>query len=398
MRRLLVSHPGRQHSHRAALALERAGLLAAYWSGVPSLASQRGLVPLALWRRWVRPEPIRLPAERARAWPSIPALRRLGNALPVPLGSRVDRVACRRFDRIVAARLGEVDAGAVLACEISARDTFRRARALGWKCLLDAPAFHPDEQDRRHRAAAPAAVHRRIRATKLEEIELADVVVTVSELARRSYVAAGVPEEKVIAVPLGADLDRFGAVPDPDRSGPLRIAFVGATIERKGFDLLVEALSTLAADGLTFHLRVVGPRGGEWSRLQALPRDRWSEAGSIPQAELPRELAGCDLLVLPSRSDSYGMVVAEALAAGRPCLVTDQVGAAPLLAGGEVGWVVPAGDAAALGRCLGELAREPESVRRRRNACRRRAREATWEAYERRFVEALAPWLDGGPR
>lgn len=398
MSRVLVSHPGRQHSHRAALALERAGRLAAYWSGVPSLASQRGIVPLGLWRQWIRPEPIPLPAERARAWPSIPAIRRLGNALPTPVGSRVDLAACRRFDRIVAARLARTDARAVLACEISALETFRRARTLGWKCLLDAPAFHADEQDRRHRPSAPAAVHRRIRAIKLAEIEAADVVVTVSELARASYLAAGVPEEKVIAVPLGADLERFGAAPSGPRDGPLRIAFVGATIERKGFDLLVEALSNLVTDGLPFHLRLVGPRGGEWSRLEALPREIWSEAGSIPQSDLPRELAACDLLVLPSRSDSYGMVVAEALAAGRPCVVSDQVGAAPLVAGGEVGWIVPAGDAGALAERLAEIARDPERARRCEDACRTRAREATWESYERRFVAALAPWLDGGAR
>lgn len=398
MRTVLVSHPGRQHSHRAALALERAGLLAAYWSGVPSLRSQRGIVPGSLWRRWVRPEPIPLPPERARAWPRIPALRRLGNLLPAAVGARIDLAACRAFDRTVAARIDRVDAGAVLACEISALSTFRRARDRGWRCLLDAPAFHPDEQDRRHRATAPPAVHRRIREVKLREIEIADAVVTVSELARQSYLAAGVAAEKVIAVALGADLERFGEVARPERSGPLRIAFVGAAIERKGFDLLVAALSRLAADGLPFRLRLIGPRGGEWGRLDALPREAWSEAGSIPQAELPQELAACDVLALPSRHDSFGMVVAEALAAGIPCVVSDQVGAAPLVAGGEAGWIVPAGDARALGDRLAELARDPGLARRRAEACRARAREATWESYERRLVAALAPWLDGAPR
>lgn len=393
MRAALVSHPGRQHSHRAALALERAGLLAAYWSGVPSLAAHRGLVPERLWRRWVRPEPVELPAHRARSWPRIPALRRFGNRLPRALGSRVDFAACRWFDRAVAARLGDVDAGAVLACEISALATFREARRRGWRTLLDAPAFHPDEQDRRHASAEPPSVHRRIRAVKLAEIEGADVVVTVSELARESYLAAGVAPDRVIAVPLGADLARFGAIARPERSGALRIAFVGAAIERKGFDLLVTALGRLAAAGATFHLRVIGPRGVPSAMLRTLPSGSWSEAGSVPQNEVANELANCDLLVLPSRSDSYGMVVAEALAAGVPCVVSDQVGAAPLVAGGEVGWVVPAGDAEALADRLAALAREPGRVREIEAACRRRARAATWEAYEVRFVEALTPWL-----
>ena len=42
---VLVSHPGRQHSHQAAMALERAGMLAGYWAGVPSRVSHLQSVP-----------------------------------------------------------------------------------------------------------------------------------------------------------------------------------------------------------------------------------------------------------------------------------------------------------------------------------------------------------------
>jgi len=264
--------------------------------------------------------------------------------------------------------------------------------------MLDAPAFHPDEQDRQHRPEVPAAVHRRIREIKLAEIELADVIVTVSELARRSYLAAGVAAEKVISVPLGVDRERFGTVDRSGRAGPLRIAFVGAATETKGFDVLVAALTALAAEGISFQLRRIGPRGEHWALLETLPKDRWSDAGSIPQRELPAELASCDLLVLPSRGDSFGMVVPEALATGLPCVISDQVGSAPLVTEGETGWIVPAGEVAPLAELLKELASEPERARHLAPTCRKRSREATWASYNERFVEALAPWLAEEPR
>ena len=396
-RKVLVSHPGRQHSHRAAAAIERADLLAGYWSGVPSVEEHRGAVPAALWSRWVRYSPAGLPAAKARAAVRVPVERKAGNLLPGALAFRVDLHACRSFDRWVARRLGEVGAGAVLACEISALETFREAKRRGWVTLLDAPAIHPAAQDRWHGYREPESVHRRIVAIKEEEIELADAVVTVSEFARGTYVAAGVPAEKVLAISLGADLGVFGAGERPAREGVCRFLFAGAPIERKGFDLLVEALGLLDGEDLGFHLRQVGPRGELSGLLGHMPPETWSVAGPRTQGELAREMAAADCLVLPSRNDSFGMVVAEALAAGIPVVVSDHVGAADLVHEGVNGWIVPAGDLGALTARLRTCARSPESLRAMSGACRESAREATWESYSERFVRALEPFLERGP-
>ena len=89
--RILVTHPGRQHSHREAIALARAGRLAGYWSGAPSLARHGRFVPRALWRRLVRYEAIDLPAGADVRWaPWVPALRRCGDRLPGRARSRAD--------------------------------------------------------------------------------------------------------------------------------------------------------------------------------------------------------------------------------------------------------------------------------------------------------------------
>jgi len=386
--RVLVSHPGRQHSHQAALALHAADRLAGYWSGVPSRIEHARGVPPTLWRRFVRYAPLDLPASSVRWTPWVPALRRAGDALPRPLSARIDLLACRLFDRWVAHRLPQAPARAVLACEISAAATFAAARRLGWTTLLDAPALHHATQERLHGHAEPARVHRRIVAIKQAEIALADHVVTVSELARSSYLAAGVPADRVHAVSPGADLDLFAARRAAP-TGRFRFVFGGATIQRKGFDVLAAAFEQAFRRGLEAELHVVGPRGDAWPAAARLPSDRLRFHGPLTQEAWARELSAADCLVLPSRSDSFGMVVVEALASGVPALVSDQVGAKEMISPGRNGFVLPAGDLEALAAELLRLAPMRSELFAMTPACRGAATAASWASYRGRFAELI---------
>lgn len=390
---VLVTHPGRQHSHQAALALAGAGMLAGYWSGVPAVAEQARRVPARLRSRFARYAPVALDPGRTRWFPWTPGLRRLGDdLLPAGAAARIDFVACRLFDRWVARRLPGSGADAVIACEISALATFRQARRRGIATLLDAPSIHHAAQDRLHGTNDPPRLHRRIVAVKDAEIALADRILTVSELARQTYVDAGVPPEKVHALPLGADLELFS--PDgADRAGAdLTFLFSGATIHRKGFDLLLEAFDRARADAPAVRLRLVGPRGDSAHLLDRRGPEGIAGIdvlGAMPQPALAAELRRADVLVLPSRNDSYGMVVAEALASGVPVLVSEMVGAKDLVTEGKTGWIVPVGDAAALARRMAWCAAHPDEVRAMRADCRRAAESATWPAYHRRLVDLL---------
>lgn len=388
---VLVTHPGRQHSHQAALALYEAGMLAGYWAGVPAAAGQARRVPGFLRARFARYAPVPLEPARARWFPWTPALRRVGDALlPAGAATWTDFAACRLFDRWAARELGGMQAGAVIACEISALATFREARRRGLVSILDAPSIHHAAQDRLHGTTDSPALHRRIVRIKDEEIALADHILTVSELARRTYLEAGVPAEKVHAVPLGADLELFS--PDEhrqDKDAPFTFLFAGATIRRKGFDLLLQAFDRVALAELGVRLRIVGPRGDLGHLLDSRTDDRITFLGPRPQPELTAELRRADVLVLPSRNDSYGMVVAEALASGIPVLISEMVGAKDLVTEEKTGWIVPVEDASALAERMAWCARHPEAVRAMGPDCRRAAEAAAWPAYHRRLAEVV---------
>jgi glycosyltransferase involved in cell wall biosynthesis len=345
----------------------------------------------------VRYAPVPLPEERVRWSPWVPALRRLGDlALPRPLAAWTDFLACRLFDLWTAARLSPGEAGAVVACEISSLETFRKARRLGMVTVLDAAATHHQTQDRFHGFAEPPALHRRITAVKDAEIALADHVLTVSELARRSYLEAGMPPERVHCVPLGVDVDLFAPAAEeaPARAGTTFL-FAGAASRVKGLDLLLAAFARVRRAEPEARLLVIGPDGDASSLLGPPAPEGVTVLGPLAQAELAARFRAADCLVLPSRNESFGMVVPEALAAGLPVLVSDRVGAAELVLEGRNGWVVPAGDAEALAGRMLHSARSREELRRMGPACRRAAAGRDWSVYRERLPALLRGLLDG---
>jgi glycosyltransferase involved in cell wall biosynthesis len=108
------------------------------------------------------------------------------------------------------------------------------------------------------------------------------------------------------------------------------------------------------------HLLVVGT-GELMAQAQALAA-QWSLpvtfAGFLNQTEIASAYVASDCLVLPSdHGETWGLVVNEAMACGRPAIVSDRVGCGPdLVSEGETGSAVPFGDVAALAKCLVQLA------------------------------------------
>ena len=396
--KVLVSHPGRQHSHQAAMALERAGMLAAYWAGVPSRESHQRSVPEWLGRRLHRYAPVDLPDERTRWHPVAVALRRAGRVMPAPVEQAIDFLACRAFDWQVAARLAGSGASAVVACEISALDTFRAAKAQGMKTILDAASVHFAVQDRVSPLAEAAWLHARIVGVKRAEIALADHVLTVSEMARAGYVEAGVPIVRVHAVALGADTQLFGPGVGTmrDLSKPCTFLFAGATIHRKGVDVLLDAFANVrqSLPGKA-RLMVVGPRGDAHALLERPGIDDVVVRPAVAQAELAQIYREADCFVLPSRHDSFGMAVLEAMACGLPAIVSEMVGAREAITEGGNGWVLPVGDAPALATRMAWCVEHRAALAAMRPAARAMAERYSWEEYQKRFARVVAGILDG---
>jgi glycosyltransferase involved in cell wall biosynthesis len=216
--------------------------------------------------------------------------------------------------------------------------------------------------------------------------------------------------EKLIEMPNGVDVEAFSPE-GPDGglrerlgvpAGALLAAFV-ATLDRahdfKRLDVAIDALALPAAQAV--HLVVAG--GGDLledfreAASSAGVADRVHFLGAVPHAELPDVLRAADLVLLTTEPpESFGIVLIEAMACGLPAIATDYPGVRAVVADGETGYVVAAGDPAATAAALGRLAELGPDGRAKLGAAGRAKalREWAWPALLDRmdaaYEEALA--------
>ena len=179
---------------------------------------------------------------------------------------------------------------------------------------------------------------------------------------------------RIHVVPPGVDLDRFSP---GDRETARRrfafdddptVVFVGRLQPFKGTDVAVQALAELRNMVPDARLVIVGgdsPRGnrGERMRLRLAARrlgvaDRLRFLEPVPHNELADLYRAADVVVVPSASESFGLVALEAAACGTPVVATDVGGLRQLVRDGETGYLVgsrdPSSFAAALSRVLAD--------------------------------------------
>jgi glycosyltransferase involved in cell wall biosynthesis len=218
----------------------------------------------------------------------------------------------------------------------------------------------------------------------------AAVVATSGWAAGRLVEHHGLPPHRVHVAAPGVDPAPLAAGTD----GATQLLCVAAVTPRKGHDLLLEALAGLA--GRPWRCVCAGPLDrapAHAGRVRRLARDR-DLAGRVhlvgPRTgtDLATAYDGADLVVLPSRAETYGMVVTEALARGIPVVATDVGGVPEALGrapgGARPGMLVPPADPAALGRALRRWLDEPATRHRLRQAARgRRTTLPGWHATAR---------------
>ncbi|WP_051772956.1 glycosyltransferase family 4 protein [Saccharothrix sp. NRRL B-16314] len=229
----------------------------------------------------------------------------------------------------------------------------------------------------------PPAVAARLDAAERECLRAATTVVATSPSAARHLAARhGLPEVHAVApgtnpAPLATGTD-----------GVSRLLCVASLTPRKGHDVLVEALA--AVTDLPWTCAFVGP-GRSTAVRDLIARhdlaDRIHLTGPLTGVPLDHAYAEADLFVLPSRAETYGMVVTEALARGIPVMasaVPDALGSGGLL--------LPPGDVAALARALRRWLTDDRWRRDLRVLAQtRRTGLSTWDD----AAAALAAVLDG---
>jgi glycosyltransferase involved in cell wall biosynthesis len=179
-----------------------------------------------------------------------------------------------------------------------------------------------------------------------------------------------------VSVTFTSLVDRIPA-PTGRRAGtsPLRILYVGRFAPEKGIDVLLAALKLVIASGFPAHLDLVGdgPLASE-IRSQASPLEGTAVRlhGWLPEgADLDRLFDEADLFVLPSTQEGIPKVLLKAMAYGLPIVATRAGGIPDIVADGEQGLLVPAGDPVRLAQALRRVLTDPRLRQQLGNAGRR---------------------------
>jgi glycosyltransferase involved in cell wall biosynthesis len=243
------------------------------------------------------------------------------------------------------------------------------------------------------RASLPAVRHGCYRNSRLATVPLA-VSLTVnrrrwwsgverffciSEAQRDLLVRSGMPPERLTL--------KHNFVPDPGacRTGAgEQLLFLGRLAEAKGVRLLMAAWDEIAADGgvgVPLVLAGAGPLEREVTAWAA-GRDDVRYVGLLDPAQVRQAVARSVAVVAPSMApETFGLVVAEAMAAGVPAVAAGHGAFVELLEDGVTGLLHQPGEPASLASCMRRIAAEPDLNQEMGQAARR--------SYEQRFSPAV---------
>ncbi|MCS7079319.1 MAG: glycosyltransferase family 4 protein [Chloracidobacterium sp.] len=399
---VLLVHPGTQHAFQLARQLARQGLLGGFWTGL-------ALREEAWWVRWLSQSAgVRerlgnrllagVPRNRLHLQPwrelaALWAVRRGKPALDVFLTRNA------RFQRAVPLAALRA-AGAVIGFDTSSWILAERCRELGKPFILDQSIAHPLWKKQVLEAVAARYPDWRetvvppppeMLAHEQKEHELATAIVVAGSFTKRSLLAHGVPEGKVMVNPYGVDLDAFTPRSAREEGRPFRFLFLGSLTARKGLPLLLEVWRKLAARQA--ELWLVGPVAPAVRRLiPDLPG--LSVLGKRPHRDLPDLIRRCDVLVFPSYFEGFGLVVLEAMACGVPVIASDATAGPDVIEDGVDGWLMAAGDAERLQAVMEAALTRPDQTFAMGRLARRKAEAYTWETYGLRWKTLLERVLD----
>ena len=202
---------------------------------------------------------------------------------------------------------------------------------------------------------------------------------TVGELNEQYYQFYGADPARFVPVRHFVDNELFARLAAESRrdsaalrqswkieDGALTLLFAGKFVDGKQPMDAIRAVEQASASGANVHLVMVGdgPLRAECEAYAEARQLPVTFAGFLNQKAMPTAYGASDILVMPSRNETWGLVVNEAMASGIPAIVSDKVGCAPDLVVHGAGSVFPAMDVDALARVIMEYASDRERLGR----------------------------------
>jgi glycosyltransferase involved in cell wall biosynthesis len=401
---ILLGHPtGNPNSHNAALAYLETGLLERFCvAWMPSKTTLRLMDQCGLLRPFVqrfsrrRFPPIEdAPKSQDRAgefWRLI--LRASGLD-----SDRLSRQANEWLMRTMVRECRSPTVTAVHSYEDCSAEPFTEAKHLGKSCIYDLPScYYPAWQrtiaelaERYSDWLRPDAFRSdtgNYLEQKAQEIKLADLILVASSFVENS-VREFYPQKAIARIPYGVDLKFWSPGLVKTRSDQLRFIYAGQVSARKGVPLLVEAWTKARLNNA--ELVMIGSWQLAEKKRQLLPHGvTWCPPCSA-QA-LRDQFRRSDIIVFPSFSDGFGLVLLEGMGCGLAAIASE-ASAGPEIITQHCGRIFPTGKLDAMIDLLEWFDRHRDEVSAMGRAARVRAERWTWSNYRLALTQAVSKFV-----
>jgi alpha-maltose-1-phosphate synthase len=398
-----LNHPtGNANVRHVLHALHQNGLLSGFWTTVASSPTNQRWLPRRLGELLKRRSYDFLPSNKINTIPWREACRVL-----LPFGNKLESgpfsidAVFQEFDSHVANNLNAKSVKYVYSYEDSALKTFQKATSLGIGCIYDLPvgywkqayydyAEESELQPQWREALIGLNDSEAKKERKTQEIHQASVVFVPSTYTARTLTTENIKGE-ILINPFGSPpACHIDESPGSDTKGPLKVLFVGSVQQRKGISYMFDAVESLAKH---VSLTIVGSVPSRFPLIEAhLAKHQYYNY--LPHNELLPLMRQHDVLILPSISDGFGLVILEALSQGLPVIASENTGGPDVITGGVNGWVVPIRSSEAIRHCLEKMLSDRQNLTAMRYAALQFANTNSWDHYEKRLLNALSRFID----
>lgn len=172
------------------------------------------------------------------------------------------------------------------------------------------------------------------------ENKLAQYLLVGSEFVKKSYVEKGYLEKNIYVCRYGVDISIFCQKEKSNYSGerPLECVFVGGTKELKGVSYMLEAFKMIPNHKA--RLTIIGKNTLN-KEMQARYEDNVTFTGSILHNQVAKILREMDIMIFPSLGEGFSLALVEGLATGLPVIASENSGSSELIKDGWNGFVIP---------------------------------------------------------
>ena len=408
--KIIVAHPGRQHSFRVATALQHNGMLKKY---VTTVYDKDSSILMKITKLFIRGD--NLKRANKRKCPDVNdkkiiqfcELEGLIQLLVIRIDKKqliqrkLNNLVSNHFQKKLANYIIKNNIRYVISYDTNSDVLFSILRKKAPNVIRIIDNAHPcrnylykvyneklesSGEFVKTYAACGYLLDKKVADTYGVEAKRADIHIVASTFSKQASLYNGIPEDHIIVAPYGVDNKAFRPWEKNYKNG-LKVLFVGEINQRKGIYQILEVAKRLQPKGVEFNL--IGT-GKDLAPELYKPYEKYVNfLGRVSFEKLQEMYGTSHIFVFPSMGEGFGLVIPEALSSGLPVIASKNCSGPDIIRDGYNGFVIDAGSTDQLVEKITWFMNNMDKLPQMQKNAIESVRDMTWDAYEKNLVSQL---------